>query len=134
MIDPAIANELISRASSFSHATQENERKYREMQFKDKNPVVGAYESIVAAVSTFQDTLDNDHEIGVQLASFNQNATMHVTHISYSVPALINFYGYVNGNKAHLIQHISQLNFLITALPKLEPDKPARRIGFDTAQ
>ena len=29
-----------------------------------------------------------------------------------------------------LIQHVSQLSFVLTALPKLDPDKPKRRYGF----
>lgn len=42
------------------------------------------------------------------------------------------FKGYVNGRMSTLIQHVSQLNFLLTSVPK-EPDKPKRKIGFSTS-
>lgn len=48
----------------------------------------------------------------------------------YSNPSLIHFYGECNNNEAHLIQHISQLNFLLTSVPRSNSNKPARRIGF----
>ena len=42
---------------------------------------------------------------------------------------LMIFKGYVNGNEATLIQHIHQLNFLLTAIKK-EPEKERIPIGF----
>lgn len=39
------------------------------------------------------------------------------------------FKGYVNGKFSTLIQHVSQLNFLLTSIEK-EPDRPKRTIGF----
>lgn len=90
------------------------------------------YEILCEHIKEFQDNLDDDHEVGVQLASFGQSIILNVTDISYSNPSLIHFYGYYNGNEAHLIQHINQLSFLLLSVPKADPDKPARRIGFDT--
>jgi hypothetical protein len=104
-----------------------------EMDTSLRNPVIPAFENIKEAVEKFQESLDDDHEVGMQLASFNQRVLLNVTHIDYSAPTLMNFYGFVDGNRAHLIQHISQLNFLLVAVPKSEPDKPARRIGFDAS-
>lgn len=43
---------------------------------------------------------------------------------------MLYFYGFVDGQPAQLIQHMSQLNFLITSVEKVDKDKPARRIGF----
>ena len=41
------------------------------------------------------------------------------------------YYGTVNGKETQLIQHINQISFLLMAVPKSNPDKPARRIaGF----
>ena len=39
------------------------------------------------------------------------------------------FKGFVNGREATLIQHINQLNFMLTTIEK-EPDRPKRQIGF----
>lgn len=88
------------------------------------------YEILVKAIRNFESELDDDHEVAVKLASFGQSITMNVTSIGYSNPSIIHFYGYVNGQHAELIQHINQLSFLLASVPKAEPDKPARRIGF----
>lgn len=90
------------------------------------------YELLCSSIKEFQEGLDDEHEVGLQLASFGQSITLNVTNIGYSNPSLIHFYGYINGSKAHLIQHISQLSFLLTSVPKVDPEKPARRIGFQT--
>lgn len=55
---------------------------------------------------------------------------MSVTDIGYQNPDILYFYGFVDGKEAQLIQHISQLNFLITSIEKEDKEKPARRIGF----
>lgn len=90
------------------------------------------YEIICKNIQDFQNNLDDEHEVGIQLASFGQSILLNVTGIGYSNPCLIHFYGYYNCNKAHLIQHINQLSFLLLAVPKSDPEKPARRIGFNT--
>lgn len=50
--------------------------------------------------------------------------------IGYANPSTLIFYGTVGGQEATLIQHMSQLNFLLMSVPKADPEKPARRIGF----
>ena len=90
------------------------------------------YELLCKQIQNFQNALDDNHEVGLQLASFGQSITLSVVKLGYSNPCLIHFYGYIDNNKAHLIQHVTQLNFLLVAVPKSDPDKPARRIGFDT--
>ena len=59
---------------------------------------------------------------------------MHVESIGYQNSSQIRFYGTVNGQKSTLIQHVSQLNLLLLASKKLNPDDsaPPRRIGFVT--
>lgn len=90
------------------------------------------YELLCNHIKDFQNSLDDEHEVGIQLASFGQSIVLNVETIGYSNPCLIHFYGYFNGNKCHLIQHVNQLNFLLIAIPKSDPSKPAHRIGFDT--
>lgn len=89
------------------------------------------YEVLIERIKEFEEDLDDDHEIAVKLASFGQSITLSVTDIGYSNPSIIVFHGYVEGKRATLIQHVSQLSFLLVSVPKAEPDKPARRIGFD---
>jgi len=88
------------------------------------------FEYVKKSVLEFQSTLDNDHEVGVMLASFGKNITMHVTHIGYQNPNILIFAGFVDGSRAELIQHMSQLNFLLLALKKQEPEMPPVRVGF----
>jgi len=90
------------------------------------------YDILCRCIQDFQNTLDNDHEVGMLLASFGQSVLLKVSDISYSNPSIIHFYGTYNGYETHLIQHINQLNFLLVSIPKSDPDKPAHRIGFDT--
>lgn len=89
------------------------------------------YELLCEYIKDFQENLDEDHEVCAQLASFGQSILMQVTDLGYANPSLITFNGYVNGQYCELIQHISQLNFLLMSCPKAEPDKPPRRIGFE---
>jgi len=90
------------------------------------------YELLCKNIKEFQDSLDKNHEVGLYLSSFGQSMLLYVTNIGYSNPYLLHFYGYYKGKEAHLIQHINQLSFLLTAVPKLDPEKPAFRIGFAT--
>lgn len=92
------------------------------------------YEKIKEEIEGFQSTLSEDFDVCVQLASFGGNILMQVTEIGYQNPDLMYFYGYVNGNEAQLIQHVSQLNFLLMAIKKEDPNKAPRRIGFDTEE
>ena len=112
------------------HALQNPVFARYEAEKHERNPVIRVFENIKESVNSFQAKLNDEYEVGMQLASFNQSMLLYVTHIDYSEPTLMNFYGFVDGNKAHLVQHVNQLNFLLVAVPKLERNKPARRIGF----
>lgn len=97
--------------------------------YKHRNPVIQVFASLKEYVSDFQDTLDEEHEVGANLVSFGREVTFHVHTLGYSAPAIITFHGALeNGNRVQLIQHVSQLSFLLVAVKKLG-DKP-RRIGF----
>lgn len=90
------------------------------------------YEKIVEQIKDFQDSLDSEHEVALLLASFGSTITLAVTDIGYQNPDLLYFYGYVDGKESQLIQHMSQLNFLLTSVERADKSKPARRIGFST--
>lgn len=89
-----------------------------------------SYELIMEQIKDFEDELDEDHEVAVKLTSFGQSVTMSVENIGYANPSTLFFHGFVGDQKATLIQHMSQLNFLLVAVKKSDPVKPARRIGF----
>jgi len=88
------------------------------------------YERLVEEIGDFQDELDNEHEIGAMFANFGKVVSMVVLDIGYSNPNLIYFYGEIDGKESQLIQHMNQLNFVLTAVSR-QTEKPPRRIGFD---
>ena len=100
------------------------------MHVRDYTMADWKYEKLVEQVKEFQSNLSDDVDVCVALASFGTNMIMQVTSISYQNPDLLYFYGYINGNESQLIQHMSQLNFMLMTMKKEEPERPARRIGF----
>lgn len=98
--------------------------------FRDHRMADYAYEVIVERIKDFEECLDDQHEVAVKLASFGQSVTLSVTDIGYSNPSTLVFYGFVGEQRAELIQHMSQLNFLLLSVQKPDPEKPPRRIGF----
>ena len=103
----------------FSKIKLPADRRYADTQFK----IIKKY------ILDFQASLDANHDVGLMLTSFGQTVTMAVTHIGYESPVLMVFHGFVDGCEATLIQHISQLNFLLITMEK-SPDVPKRKIGF----
>ena len=92
------------------------------------------YEKLKEQIEEFQENLPDTVDVCIQLASFGQSILMIVDEIGYQNPDLLYFFGTVNGNEAQLIQHISQLNFLLMAQPKPELQAKPRRIGFYTEE
>jgi len=93
------------------------------------NPVIEICQAIQKYIEAFENELDNEHEIGIRLASFGGVVIFHAEQIGFSKPNVITFYGITDeGEKVQLIQHVSQLSFLLKAVKKRE-DKPYR-IGF----
>lgn len=92
------------------------------------------YEILLSEIKAFEENLDDEHEVAIKLASFGESITINVEHIGYYNPSIIVFDGTINGNKATLMQHINQLNFLLLAVRKADPELPPRRIGFDLEQ
>jgi hypothetical protein len=86
---------------------------------------------LLSQIRRFDSELDPDHEVGMKLVSFGQSNTFHVDSIGFYNPSLVVFVGLTeDSNRVELIQHTSQINFLLLALPKLQPDQPKRKIGF----
>lgn len=106
------------------------QRSLSAIEMRNCNLADYSYEVIMERIKEFEDTLDNDHEVALRLASFGQSITLSVVDIGYSNPSTLVFHGYVGDQPATLIQHMSQLNFLLLAVKKADPEKPPRRIGF----
>lgn len=87
------------------------------------------FEIIKKYILDFQESLDEEHDVGIMLTNFGSTIVMEVTEIGCEKSVLMVFRGFVNGRISTLIQHINQLNFLLTSIPK-SPQKPHRTIGF----
>jgi hypothetical protein len=108
---------------------QKVQRQMQSAQHERDNPVIGVFKSLVNYIKEFEGELDDNHEVGANLVTFGQSIQIHVQKVSYAAPFLITFQGVDNeGRVLQLIQHVSQLSFLLIAVKKLE-DKPYR-IGF----
>lgn len=91
------------------------------------------FEIIKKYIQEFEEKLDKEHNVGVMLTNFGQSVLMEVNEITYERSVVLIFKGWVNGHYSTLIQHINQLNFLLTAVPT-EENKPKRKIGFTAPQ
>lgn len=88
------------------------------------------FNHILGRVKAFQAQLPEDHELGLQLADMGAGQALHVRGMSYKNPNIIEFSGMLNGaQQVLIIQHISQLSFLLIAVPPPADQKPYR-IGF----
>lgn len=101
-----------------------------QMKFKDDADTIA--EHLIQAANDYNSNLDDQHEVGVMLASFGQTITVNITGIGYQGEKLIKFKGHLadSGSPVELLQHVSQINFLLVSLPKQEPEQPKKTIGF----
>jgi len=82
-------------------------------------------------IITYQSNLPEKDDVALMLVQFHQSTTILVTNIGYIGNNLICFFGRgTDGKPLELIQHIHQLNFLLTVAPKPVPNEPKRKIGF----
>ena len=93
-----------------------------------KTPAEWAYQRLILYVQKFEERLDADHEVGMGFAG-SDAGTLHIKGMGYFAPDIVTFYGVdQNGQRTQLIQHVSQLNVMLKAAPKLHDE--AERIGF----
>ena len=96
---------------------------------ENKAPSQWAYERLVLYIQKFEETLDTDHEVGMGFAG-SDAGMIHIQGMGYFAPDIITFYGVDGaGAKTQLVQHVSQLNVMLKAAPKIH-EKPLR-IGFE---
>ena len=118
-------DNLLNTVNNMSRITETYIKPIRNYSLADWK-----YECLIEQIQEFQNNLTDDLDVCVQFASFGQTVFMLVDNIGYQNPDMLFFYGTVNGRSAQLIQHVSQLNFLLLAQPKDNPEEKPRRIGF----
>lgn len=91
------------------------------------------FNHLMGRVKEFQANLPAHHELGIQLANFGGERALHVRGMGFRNPNIIEFYGLLDGDqKVTVVQHVSQLNFLLIAVPPV-PEQAPYRIGFGAA-
>lgn len=133
-------NNMFMDALSGLHAAEPTPHIPAEVFTPPPNPLIAlanaesaeaTHEQIMELISEFEQDLDADHEVAVRLVSFGQAVTFHVQSIGHYNPKLIIFHGTLpDGDQMQLIQHVSQLSFLLMSAKKRKPQ--AVRIGFRT--
>jgi len=95
-----------------------------------KSPAQWAYERVVLYLKNFEEQLDSDHEVAMGFAG-NDAGVLRIEGMGYFDPDMVTFYGADSDDtRMQLIQHVSQLNVVLRALPKAADSAPAKRIGF----
>lgn len=98
----------------------------------EANSASGLVKLLVAEIHAFEETLDPASDVGLLLVSFGQANTFRVVSLGFIQPNLVVFEGDApDGKPVRLIQHMSQLSFLLTRIPRANPEEPRRPIGFN---
>lgn len=99
-----------------------------------KSPARWAYERLILYIKNFEEQLDNEHEVARGFAG-SDAGVLKIEGMGYFDPDVLTFYGTdPEGNKTQLIQHVSQLNVILRALPLQVVDEEPTRIGFRLAE
>lgn len=101
-----------------------------------KSPAQWAYERIILYIQNFEQQLDNEHEVAMGFTGADAGV-LRIEGVGYFDPDIVTFYGTdETGAKTQLIQHVSQLNVILRALPHVvdeEGEDEPYRIGFRLA-
>ena len=98
-----------------------------------KSPAQWAYERLILYIQNFESQLDAAHEVAMGFTG-GDAGVLRIEGMGYFDPDIVTFYGSdASGVKTQLVQHVSQLNVMLRALPKPSQDTPASRIGFRLA-
>jgi hypothetical protein len=89
---------------------------------------------LIVEIRRFNEGLDQEHEVGVCLANFGRDCTIHLRELLCADPSLIYLRGETeSGDAVQLMQHVSQVNLLLVAVRRSKPNEPKRQIGFGMA-
>ncbi|MCX7888883.1 MAG: DUF6173 family protein [Rhodobacteraceae bacterium] len=99
----------------------------------EKSPAQWAYERLILYIRNFEEQLDDAHEVALGLTG-GEAGLIQIEGIGYFAPDIVTFYGRDDGGaRTQLIQHVSQLNVMLRALPRPPEAEEPRRIGFRLA-
>ena len=101
------------------------------------SPIVNAnlasafYDRLSNYIIEFEKDLESNEELAIRLVSFGESIIINVDDIGYHNPSLISFTGTTSsGARVKLVQHVSQISFLLMATKSAEPIPERNRVGF----
>ncbi len=101
---------------------------------KPKSPAQWAYERLIIYIKNFEEQLDNEHEVAMGFTG-GDAGVLKIEGMGFFDPDVVTFYGAdQEGAKTQLVQHVSQLNVMLRALPKQVDQEEPNRIGFRLIQ
>ncbi|MEO1798112.1 MAG: DUF6173 family protein [Pseudomonadota bacterium] len=107
--------------------------KARAKPVTQKSAAEWAYERLILYIQNFEKQLDSEHEVAMGFAG-SDTGIMRIEGMGYFDPDVITFYGTdPSGVRTQLIQHVTQLNVMLRALPKHAEASEPTRIGFRLA-
>ncbi len=113
---------------------EELPEKLTDKPVEQKSPAEWAYERLILYIQNFEKQLDNEHEVAMGFTG-GDAGVLRIEGMGFFDPDVITFYGAdPTGAKTQLVQHVSQLNVMLRALPKAVKTKEPRRIGFRLAE
>ena len=101
---------------------------------EEKSPAEWAYERLILYIQNFEEQLDPDQEIAMGMTDGGAGL-LRIEGIGFFAPDIVSFYGRDSeGGRMQLVQHVTQLNVTLRALPKPRGEVEAQRIGFRLAK
>ena len=101
---------------------------------QQKSPAEWAYERLILYIQNFEKTLDNEHEVAMGFTG-GDAGVVRIEGMGFFDPDIVTFYGSdMTGAKTQLVQHVSQLNVMLRAVPKTVQEAAPTRIGFRLAE
>lgn len=100
----------------------------------NKSPARWAYERLVLYIQNFEKQLNSDQEVAMGFTGSNAGV-IRIEGLGYFDPDILTFYGSTeDGAKTQLVQHVSQLNVMLRAMPTHTEVAEPNRIGFKLAR
>jgi len=126
-----LRNEILKQTENEKMISVTDEEAIERQTLEDFLTADYKFEVLRTEIEEFQDKLSDEYDVVLAMASFGNDMVLQVTEIGYHNPDMLFFYGNVDGNAVQLIQHMSQLNFMLMAMKKEDPEKEPNRIGFN---
>lgn len=99
-----------------------------------KSPARWAYERIVIYLRNFEEGLDSEHEVAMGFTG-GEAGVLRIEGMGYFDPDIVTFYGTdPTGDRTQLVQHVTQMNVMLRAVPKAAEKAEPNRIGFRLVQ